>query len=100
MDSRRFKDTGGAAPMACAFIAAVLLCATVLTSCARTEPTSKISSVPSFPDAAPGPYPVGHSIIDVAATVDRPKLSVDVWYPSKPTSGPRAEYQIIPGVDI
>ncbi len=53
-----------------------------------------------FPSAAPGPHPVGHATVTVPPANGRPALTVDIWYPSRHTRGPKASYEIIPGVDI
>ena len=48
----------------------------------------------------PGPFPVGHTTFTIAAANNRPSIGVDVWYPSKRSAGPKATYQLIPGVDL
>jgi predicted dienelactone hydrolase len=39
-------------------------------------------------------------VVTVPRTATRPSLHVDVWYPSVKVRGPKARYQIVPGIEI
>ena len=78
----------------------VALVAIVLSACTRVDSASPVRAETAFPGASPGPYPVGHVVVTVPANGDRPSLTVHVWYPSRSSSGPKASYQIIPGVNV
>lgn len=53
-----------------------------------------------LPDSTPGPYPVGHTTLELAANGDAPALLADVWYPSDGTAGTAARYDLVPGVGV
>ena len=59
-----------------------------------------VSAARALPDSSAGPFPVGHTTLSVPAADGLPVLSVDVWYPSKRTRGPKATYELQPGVDV
>jgi dienelactone hydrolase len=69
-----------------------------------TETTDTVDSTDSEPpdaqlrDSTPGPYAVGHTMLELPAESDTSALVVDVWYPSDGTPGPLARYDLIPGV--
>jgi hypothetical protein len=64
--------------------------------------TAPITTEPPRPPltAAPGPYAVGTTTIQVPADATAPALDLHVWYPASAPSDVRATYQIIPGVEI
>lgn len=62
------------------------------------DSTDPVPADVQLPDSTPGPYPVGHTMLELAAESGTSALVLDVWYPSDGTTGPLARYDLIPGV--
>jgi predicted dienelactone hydrolase len=79
---------------------AVALVAWSLAGPAGAGAARPLRAARGLPDASPGQFRVGHATLSVPAAGELPALSVDVWYPSKHAPGPKATYELRPGVDI
>jgi len=66
---------------------------------AAAATTRPVTAVRGLPDASPGAFPVGHTTLSVPSSGGLRALKVDVWYPSRRSRGPKASYELQPGVD-
>ena len=80
-----------------AMMLALLLCA-CSDETAEPTPPELLPALDATPAAAPGPYRVGVTTMEIVTDTDR-RLPVEIWYPATPAEGaPAYEYELLVGV--